>query len=176
MCRYLNFLSEHLAQLYHKYSEDGVLIEPKFRSLQIRKYETESIDWTNQNNVYIYPCIQIPEIKIQHDTNFAKTLYSSLSHLIKDSTKVLLCTSYFNIPEWFQNLIIRSNQTWKILTSHPKCSSFFNASGNGSHIPELYKNYLHKFVNEAGRFNGNIQAFEYANDNETFHAKGMMTG
>lgn len=70
--------------------------------------------------------------------------------------------------------MLASNHNWKILTSGPKCNSFFNSKGLSSYIPDLYKYNLHLLIDKSRITKNNIQAYEYASDNETFHGKGSI--
>lgn len=159
--------------MYHKYINDGVLLDPISVTFRTNPLNPYSADLNDSSYIYMYPCVQMKDFNINQDLNFSKALFSTLLSIKGTTSDIVLCTGYFNVTEWFREIMLTPNFSWKLLTSHPKCNSFFNSKGFISYIPYLYQHNLNLFVKDAEASQSNIHAFEYKQENESFHAKGI---
>lgn len=174
LTEYLKSLTESLSGLYFRITESGV-IPPSSANLvnNIPKTFPSQIQCEDPDYVYIYPTLQVPAHNIKQDTLFSRIIYSLLPLIQEVNSRIILCTSYFNLTKWMKKNILATKSKWCILTSSPESNSFFNSEGFSSRIPFFYRYNLHSFVEQSRTTaNSNVQAFEFFTENQTFHAKG----
>ena len=173
MTKYLKLLTERLGETYFKITEFGVL-PPKSENLNIPEHFSTNIRCDDPEYVYIYPSLQISAHKIKQDTKLTKIIYSFLPLIQEINSRIILCTSYFNLTKWMKKQILSSQSDWNILTSSPESNSFFNCKGFIARIPHIYKYNLHSFIKKSNTCADNVDAFEFFMENQTFHAKGNL--
>ena len=171
LTEYLKSLTESLGEMYFRITESGV-IPPSSASLSLPKKLTSKIQCEDPDYVYIYPSLQMSAHNIKQDTLLFRIIYSFLPLIQEVNSRIILCTSYFNVTKWMKKFILATRSKWFILTSSPESNSFFNSEGFSSRIPFLYRYNLHSFVKQSKATGNNIHAFEFFTENQTFHAKG----
>jgi CDP-diacylglycerol---glycerol-3-phosphate 3-phosphatidyltransferase len=170
----LKSLTESLSEIYFRITESSVIPPSSATLISIPKLFPSKIKCEDPDYVYIYPVLQMSAHNIKQDTLFSNFFYSFLPLIQETNSRIILCTSYFNVTKWMKNIILTTKSKWRILTSSPESNSFFNSKGFSCRIPFIYRYNLHSFVEQSKSTGNDVQAFEFISDNQTFHAKGNI--
>lgn len=175
LTEYLKSLTESLSELYFRITESGAISPLSKNCFNIPKTISSQFQCDDPDYVYIYPAVQMSAHTIEQDTFFSRIIYSFLPGIQEVGSRIVLCTSYFNLTNGMKKFILASGSKWHILTSAPESNSFFNSGGFSSRIPFFYKYNLHSFVKQSRAIGKNVDALEFFDENQTFHAKGNFS-
>ena len=172
LTEYLKSLTDSLSDVYFRITESSITSPLSKNLIDIPRAIYSKIKCDDPEYVYIYPALQMSAHAIEQDTLLSKAIYSFLPLIKEVNSKIILCTSYFNLTNWMKKIVLESGFKWYILTSSPESNSFFNSGGFSSRIPFFYRYNLHSFLAQSRATGKNVQAFEFINENQTFHGKG----
>jgi len=104
-----------------------------------------------------------------------------LTDLFKENLnieKIVLSSGYFNFPNYFIEEFKKSKGDYKIeiVTSAPKCNSFYKAGFIKKNIPIFYRVFLEKILKinlNDKKLKNKFSVYEYFKDGWSFHSKGM---
>lgn len=92
--------------------------------------------------------------------------------------KITISSGYFNFPKYLIEAMKKSkgNYNIEIVTSAPKCNSFYKGGFIKHNIPNFYRVFVQKIL----RINKNdqklkdkIKVYEFFKDSWSFHSKGI---
>jgi len=89
-----------------------------------------------------------------------------------------MSSGYYNFPNFFINQLKKSKGDYKIdiITSAPKCNSFYKAGFIKKNIPIFYRVFIDKLLKINSKDNAlknKFSLFEYFKEGWSFHSKGM---
>ncbi len=125
-----------------------------------------------RNDTWIFPVIQMGQLKVRHDENVTRSVIEHASV----TGRLSLGSAYFNLTKQYMQSVLHSPcQNINIITAAPISNGFFTAKGMSGYIPKAYdymeQQFFHR-VQRQGR-QDEIKIFEYLRKGWTFHAKGL---
>ncbi|KAK4475553.1 hypothetical protein MN116_000626 [Schistosoma mekongi] len=150
----------------------------------------------SMNDTYIIPLLQYGHCNVHYENKFLQYLLQYLTSCYHESFKLYLASGYFNLTKLYEKLFVNlSNSTMNttnttnssnssssccntinLLCASPSANGFLNSKGVSGYIPLAYREALIKLLELLFHTNinhCNVNIYEYARPEWTFHAKGL---
>jgi len=127
---------------------------------------------TDANDTWIFPVIQMGQLKIRHDENVTRSVIEHTSV----NGRLSVGSAYFNLTSKYMRSVLNSPcQNIRIITAAPISNGFYTAKGMSGYIPKAYDCMEQHFFNRVQKYGrqNEIKIHEYLRDGWTFHAKGL---
>jgi CDP-diacylglycerol--glycerol-3-phosphate 3-phosphatidyltransferase len=127
-----------------------------------------------QCDTVLVPSIQLAALEIYNDQHLLDAFLLFINeHFYKSAA--FFSTGYFNPSNTILEHILRSRNTWSIITSSPATNSFYKSKGLAGFLPSMYRTNL---ISASDYLSSNKLStptlFEHTKPNWTFHAKGIL--
>jgi CDP-diacylglycerol--glycerol-3-phosphate 3-phosphatidyltransferase len=134
--------------------------------------QLDQIDNEQQQDTWVFPVIQMGQLKIRHDENVTRSI---IEHAAEDA-KLTIGSAYFNLTDKYMKAVLNSPcNNISVLTAAPVSNGFFTAKGVSGNIPACY-DYMEQvfFRNVVNHHReSDIKVHEYLRKGWTFHGKGL---
>jgi len=151
--------------------DDGYFMQRIEKNIKKSK-ESQKLEDLPSGPVYIFPTLQFPVTGLHEDEACFHSLLKHFTDPANNMSKLRMATGYLNLQKKFRDVLNEPGMPeTDILTSSPRANSFYKAGRFKKHIPALYRLNAVELL-KSNRKSGNINVYEYADGDWTFHAKG----
>lgn len=128
----------------------------------------------SQHDTFMVPLVQIGYTDICHEKLFLERLLQFLSNNI--NYDLSMTTGYFNLPDYYQKMLLKSSCQIDLLTASPEANGFYGAKGIIGMVPTAYNHIEDAFaarIKESRK--SNIVLRNYKRTGWSYHAKGIFS-
>lgn len=154
-------------------AEERSIIEFK-RRLEVLNSNNQLDECENQRDTILVPSIQLAPLEIYNDQHLLDTFFTFIDEHFHGSA-AFFTTGYFNPSNTILEHLLKSRNTWNIITSSPSANSFYKSKGPTGFIPSIYRaNLLSAYDYLSNNKFSTPNLFEHTRPDWTFHAKGIL--
>ncbi|VDM49022.1 unnamed protein product [Toxocara canis] len=125
------------------------------------------IDQVSGADTRVFPLIQMGMFSLNQENDLLIQVFASQD----TPSKMTLTSGYFNFVDDYARLISkRGTYSMDIICASPQANGFYNGSGLSGYVPSLYVIVSEVFFRNK---RPQVQLFEYARPEWTYHAKGL---
>lgn len=159
--------------VYFKEADEKSFIEFR-KKLELLNSSNQVDSHEKHCDTILVPSIQLAALEVYNDQHLLDAFLVFINEHFHKST-AFFTTGYFNPSNTILEHMLKSRNTWNIITSSPSANTFYKAKGLIGFLPSIYRTNLISACDylSSDKF-ATPSLFEYTKPNWTFHAKGLL--